>query len=194
MENETKEITPIFIETDTTEVFNTSSASGVKKGRNYSFKHRSEDTLDSVEVDEDKTYVIPAQPGSAYWAILRIVYEYADTPMTSDDIIDEVADLLESRDPDKWEKYKNKGSITTHKNGQQVRIVANGWRKRMETNIKTLTRSGGGNPYGNRITERGHILRWEPELLGGKGAFILRTDTNQPLAKKRNAKKDKEVN
>tara|TARA_B100001778_G_scaffold334668_1_gene347056 strand:- start:8520 stop:9071 length:552 start_codon:yes stop_codon:yes gene_type:complete len=177
MQNDTQTRQKAAVETDTVEVSS-------KKGRNYSFTHRADSTLDAVETDDDQVYVIPAQPGSTYWAILRIVYEHADQPLTANQIIDEVAELLEDRDPDKWEKYKNKGSITTHKDGKQVQKPANDWRKRIETNIKTLTRSGGSNPYGKRLIERGHILRWEPNLLGGQGAFILRTTTNEPLPKK----------
>lgn len=177
MSNETQVSNQPQIETSTIEV-------SPSKGRNYSFKHRSDSTLDAVESDDGNAYVIPAQPGSTYWAILRIVYEYADIPLKTDQIIDEVAELLEDRDPDKWEHYKNKNSITTRKNGQQVKKKANDWRRRIETNIKTLTRSGGSNPYGKRLIERGHILRWEPGHFEGKGAFVLRTDTNQPIRKK----------
>ena len=183
----TKEQT--IIETNIKEVVQ-GTESSQKKGRNYSFAHRSDSTLDAIETDENETYVIPAQPGSTYWAILRVVYEHANKPLTPDKIIDEVAELLEDRDPEKWEKYQNKNSITIGKNGQQVKKTANDWRKRIETNIKTLTRSKGNNPYGKRLIERGHILRWEPDHFEGKGAFVLRTTTNEPLPKKSKKNKD----
>jgi len=163
-----------------------------QKDRNYSFMHRKDETLDAVEVDEDKddeSYVVPAQPGSTYWAILRIAYENADQPIKMSFIVDQVAELLEDRDPEKWDRYVNKTSITTTKNGEKVQKPANDWRKRIETNIKTLTRTGGSNPYGQRLVERGHILRWEPDQLKGKGAFVLRTTTNKPLPKKSKSKK-----
>lgn len=166
------------IEKDTTEVV------PQPKQRNYSFKHKADVTLDAVDAENGETYVIPAQPGSTYWAILRIAYEHADSPLSLDEIIDQVAELLEDRDPEKWERYKSKGSVTTCKDGKPVQKAASDWRKRIETNIKTLTRSGGSNPYGQRLIERGHILRWEPNLINGDGGFILRTTTNEPLPKK----------
>lgn len=173
MENGIKTIAEAVIETNTTEVAS-------EKSRNYSFRHREDSTLDAIEKD-DQIYVIPAQPGSTYWAILKILYEHADQPLSVNQIIDEVAELLEDREPEKWERYKNKESITTRKDGQQVRKQASNWRSRLETNIKTLTRSGGSNQYGLRLIERGHILRWEPDHFKGNGAYVLRTTTNQPL-------------
>lgn len=190
-ETETKN-TEILIETGKVEVIQKKPS---QKDRNYSFMHRKDETLDSVDVDEEKdseiSYVIPAQPGSTYWAILRIAYENADKPIRMGFIVDQVAELLEDRDPEKWERYVNKTSITTTKNGEKLQKPANDWRKRIETNVKTLTRTGGSNPYGQRLVERGHILRWEPEQLKGKGAFVLRTTTSSPLPKKSKSKKDK---
>ena len=160
------------------------------KQRNYSFLAKKSETLDSVE-DGDQEFVIPAQNGSCYWAIIKIGYIHHDKPITLYDYIDQVANLLEERDPIKWDKFKNKKQIKTLKNGQVVQKAANHWRKRIETNIKTLTRDGGSNPYGQRLIELGHILRWEPLQLQGKGAFVLRTTTNEPLELKkgRSAKK-----
>lgn len=182
--------TELKIETDKVEVVQEVKS---QKDRNYSFMHRKDDTLDAVENEEDEqdetSYVIPAQPGSTYWAILRVAYENADQPIRLGCIVDQVAELLEGRDPEKWDRYVNKTSITTRKNGEIVQKSANDWRKRIETNVKTLTRTGGSNPYGQRLIERGHILRWEPDQLNGSGAFVLRTTTNKPLPKKNKSKK-----
>jgi len=153
------------------------------KQRNYSFLNKKPDALDSVE-DGNDIFVIPAQPGSCYWAILKIGYLYHDKPIPLGTFIDKIAQLLEERNPDKWDIFKNKKTIKTLKNGDVIEKEANPWRKRIETNIKTLTRDGGSNPYGQRLIERGHILRWEPDQLT-KGAFVLRTTTNEPMAIKR---------
>lgn len=171
------------------QVAEVNQAADDEKARNYSFSHRSDETLDAIEEGDDILHVIPAQPGSTYWAILRIGYEHADQPLRTDEYIDLVAELLEERDAEKWERYRNKDNVTTHKNGQKVQKDANGWRKRLETNIKTLTRTGGSNPYGQRLIERGHILRWEPDQFNGEGGFVLRTDTNQPLSRQKKSKK-----
>jgi len=159
----------------------------LQKQRNYSFLTKSSDTLDSVE-DGDDEFIIPAQNGSCYWAIIKIGYIYHDKPLSLNEYIDQVANLLEERDPIKWEKFKNKKKIKTLKNGQVVEKNANHWRKRIETNIKTLTRDGGSNPYGKRLIELGHILRWEPMQIKGQGAFVLRTTTNEPLELKKGRK------
>ena len=156
------------VETDVTEV-----QPSADKGRNYSFLHKPDSTFDAVETDTE-TYIIPAQSGSTYWAILRVIFEHFGQTMRVDDIIDEVAELLEDRDPDKWERYKNKTSVTTRKDGQKVSKPANNWRKRIETNIKTLTRSGGTNPYGLRLLERGYRLSWEPDAFDGAGGIVVR--------------------
>ena len=154
------------------------------KPRNYSFLSKKQASLDAVE-DGDETFIIPAQCGSCYWAIIKIGYEHHDEPISIRDFVDEVAELLEDRDIEKWESFKNKKTIKTQKDGTIVEKLANPWRKRIETNIKTLTRNGGSNPYGKRLIERGHILRWEPKALNGQGAFFLRTDTNEPIEVKR---------
>lgn len=152
------------------------------KGRNYSFLHRNQESLDQVE-DGEQIFVIPAVPGSCYWAILRIAYENHDFPIKKNDFIDRVALLMEERDPEKWDKFKSKNKVKTLKNEVVVEKDANSWRTRVETNIKTMTRHGGSNPYGNRLRERGHILRWEPDHFNGEGGYVLRTDTDQPLKK-----------
>ena len=127
-----------------------------EKQRNYSFLSKKADSLDSVEIDGQE-FVVPAQNGSCYWAIIKIGYLHHDEPLSLDTFIDEVAELLEERDPIKWDKFKNKKRVKTLKNGEVVEKPANCWRKRIETNIKTLTRDGGSNPYGQRLIERGHL-------------------------------------
>jgi len=88
-----------------------------------------------------------------------------------------------------WEKFKNKKSVRTQKNGQLIEKKAQPWQKRLETNIKTLTRHGGRSPYGERLRIRGHILRWEPGHFDGEGAYVLRTDTSEPLPRNRGRRK-----
>jgi hypothetical protein len=160
------------------------TANLTQKQRNYSFLSRNEDAFDAVE-DESGTYVIPAQPGSSYWAIIKVGYLSRDVGIHIDEFVDRVADLLSERNPQKWEDFKNKKIVKTVKNGEVIERQANDWRKRIETNIKTLTRDGGSNQYGQRLIERGHILRWEPRYFGDKGAFVLRTTTNLPTHIKR---------
>jgi len=160
----------------------------VTKQRNYSFLEKNEDSLDAVEND-DSSYIVPAQPGSCYWAILKIGYLHHDKAIGLEEYIDQVANLLAERNPKKWDDFKNKVTVKTNKNGEIIEKPAQHWRKRIETNIKTLTRDGGTNPYGKRLIERGHILRWEPNHFGDKGAFVLRTDTNEPIEIKRGRSK-----
>lgn len=160
----------------------------VQKPRNYSFLHKNEDALDAVEEDKE-VFIIPAQPGSCYWAIIKIGYMHHDRPLRLNEYIDLVAELLEERNQTKWEEFKNKQVVKTVRDGDVVEKTANSWRKRVETNIKTLTRDGGSNPYGNRLRERGHILRWEPCYFPNEGAFVLRTTTNLPLEIKRGRNK-----
>lgn len=150
--------------------------------RNYSFLLRKQESLDSV-VDGKNEYIIPAIPGTTYWAIIRYCYENHDKPMKIKDIVDGTAAILEERNPDKWEQFKNKRIVKTLSKNEIIIKEASNWRKRLETNIKTLTRHHGDNAYGKRLVERGHILRWEPDHYDGKGGFVLRTDTNQPLQK-----------
>lgn len=160
-----------------------------KKIRNYSFLEKNEESFDAIE-DGDKTFIIPSRPGSCYWAILKIGYQNHDTPIPEDKYIDMVSKLLEDFDPDNFDKFKNKSRIKTIKNKIQIEKNTNSWRERIKTNIRTLTRHSGNNCYGKRLIERGHILRWEPDHFGGIGAFVLRTDTNEPLIKRNKSSKE----
>jgi len=169
---------------DDIEVTQTDAVIVQQQKRNYSFLRKNQDALDSVE-DENSQFIIPAQPGSCYWAILKIGYENHDKPIRTGDYIDMIASLMEERDPDKWDRFKNKSKVKTIKNDVLVEKNANNWRNRIETNIKTMTRHGGDNPYGNRLRERGHILRWESFHFDGEGAYVLRTTTSEPLKRTR---------
>lgn len=142
--------------------------------RNYSFLERKQESLDTIS-DGEQEFVIPAIPGTSYWAILKYCYENHDKPMRLREIVDGAASIYEERDPQKWLKFKNKKQVRTLSHGEIIEKNANDWRKRLETNVKTMTRSSGNNPYGQRLTERGHILRWEQDHFDGDGAFILRT-------------------
>lgn len=161
----------------------------IKNKRNYSFINKDAEVLDVVE-DKGVSYIIPAQPGSCYWAILKVAYENHDKPIRKEDFIDAIAQLLEERDPEKWARFVNKKSVKTYKNNEVVQKEANDWRKRIETNIKTMCRHGGPNPYGQRICERGHILRWEADAFEDSGGYCLRTDTNKPLPRKKKVKEE----
>jgi hypothetical protein len=175
------------------EAISTNSLNIESSKRNYSFLHKDQETLDVVE-DGDQSFVIPAQPGSCYWAVLRIGYEHHDQPIKTNDFINLIAELMEERDPEKWERFKNKTRVKTLKNSGVVEKDANDWRTRVETNIKTMTRHGGSNPYGNRLRERGHILRWEPDAFDGEGGYVLRTTTAEPVKRRRKSStKEKEA-
>lgn len=167
------------------------SGTALSQKRNYSFLHKDENTLDIVE-DGDLSFIVPAQPGSCYWAILRVGYENHDNPLRLQDFVDQVAALLEDRDPEKWERFKNKTKVKAVKDTGVIEKQANDWRIRIETNIKTMMRHGGSNPYGNRLRERGHILRWEPGHFDGDGGYVLRTTTNEPYKRKPKSKIEEE--
>lgn len=168
-------------ETSITEIANSSTKKiPPSASRNYSFLHRNPDSLDVVE-DGEKSFVVPAQPGSTYWAILKVGYENHDKPIKKDEYILLIAELLEDRDPCKWEKFKQKSKVKSFKNGIIVEKNANDWKTRIEANIQMMTRHGSNSPYGIRLIERGHILRFEYHHFNGEGAYVLRTDTNKPL-------------
>lgn len=162
----------------------------LEKNRNYSFLDRNQEALDEAIGWDNKEYVIPATPGTWYWAILKYCYQYHDRPLAIDKIVDGSAEIYASRDITKFEQYKAKDHIKTQKQGKPISREANPWRLRVETNIKTLTRHGGSNPYGQRLRERGHILRWEPNHFQGQGAYVLRTDTDQPTRRGRGKQKN----
>lgn len=156
--------------------------------RNYSFLKKDDETLDVVEVD-GITFVVPAQPGSCYWAILRVGYENHDQPIRKNDLIDAVAHLMKDRDEDRWQRFVSKKKVKTFKNKEVVEKEATDWRARILTNIQTMCRHSGSNPYGQRLCERGHILRWEPDAFEGEGGYCLRTDTNEPIVRRKRGEK-----
>jgi len=144
------------------------------KKRNYSFVNRNPEGLDSVEGWNGEEFIIPATPGTWYWAILKFCYINHDTVLSMNDIIDGAAEIYSGRDFEKFQNYKNKKVVRTVKKGVPIERTANDWRDRVATNVKTLTRHGGNNPYGQRLLEKGHMLKWE------KQNFILKT-TNAEL-------------
>ena len=147
--------------------------------RNYSFLNsKRRNLLDTVK-DEDQEFTIPAQPGSCYWAILKVGYENHDQFISADDYITQVGALLEERNPEKWKTFKNKTTVKTMKNGEVVEKKARHWRYRIQQNIQTLMRTGGKNCYGRRLSEVGHSLKWETGHFGGIGAYILRTKKDE---------------
>lgn len=151
------------------------------KKRNYSFSHRNPEGLDSVESWDGQEFLIPATPGTWYWAILKYCYMYHDKYLTTDQVVDGSVEFYSGRDPDKFEKYKNKSSIKTVKNGIPISRQANDWKSRIITNIKTLTRHGGNNPYGHRLCEKGHRLIW------ANNKFILKTNISNLVTEEKNA-------
>ena len=164
-----------------------SDSAQIQAKRNYSFLAKDKEALDVVE-SGDASFVVPAQPGSCYWAIIRIGYENHDQPIRKDDFIDAIAALMEDRDPERWSRFVNKKKIKTFKKQEVVEKDANDWRSRVETNIKTMCRHSGSNPYGQRLIERGHILRYEPDAFDGAGGYCLRTTTNEPVQRRKKAK------
>ncbi len=126
-----------------------------KKARNFSFKNKKVATMDAVG-DGINTFVVPATPGCVWWAILKIMYENFDKPVTYRTLIDGVEELMKDRDENRWNRYIGKKSVTTVKNGQRVIKETKSWRQRVLNNAKTLTRLGGTNVYGLRIKELGH--------------------------------------
>ena len=154
--------------------------------RNYSFLKKNKDVLDVVET-EDGCFVVPAQPGSTYWAVIRVGYENHDQPIRTSEYIDAIAALMEDRDPARWNRFISKKKIKTFKKQEVVEKDAKDWRFRVETNIKMMCRHSGRHPYGQRLIERGHILRWEPDAFDGEGGYCLRTTTNVPVVCRKKA-------
>lgn len=162
----------------------------VEQQSKHVFRNKNIELLDVVEVG-DSTFVVPATPGTTYWAILRVGYETHDVPIEKDAYIDRVAEILEERDPERWYKFVNKKVVKTFKNNQVVEKQATDWRNRIELNIKMLCRCG-DDYYGTRLRDNGHILRWEHDACDGRGGYCLRTKVDFPLvvgAQKRGRKK-----
>jgi len=154
--------------------------------RNYSFKHKNPDKLETIDVD-GKQYLIPAAIGSTYWAILKVCYERHDQPVYVSTLQSEVEKLfIESGREENWKTYCSKGETTIYSKASQKRSIqkASPWGERLVNNAKTLTRLGGESAYGKRLFERGHALKYSVD---GKGQyfFMLHTDiTNISTTKK----------
>jgi hypothetical protein len=150
--------------------------SQVKKARerNYSFVHKKAETLDEVEIKGNK-YSIPAHIGSTYWAILKICYESANKPVLTDDLVKGVDELMRDRDEDSWNEFCGKEKVTVYSKLESKLGTKpiKPWQERVINNAKTLTRLGGKSPYGHRLFERGHVLRFG--YVDKKPCFTLHT-------------------
>lgn len=148
--------------------------------RNYSFSHKNPDTLDSVET-KIGSFTIPAAIGSTYWAILKVFYEHPDERIFIDALLAGVEELMKDRDADGWSRYCTKDQTTVYKKAEGKRSVQKikPWQDRIVGNAKTLTRQGGNSPYGKRLHERGHALKFTHDA-NGQPYFVLHT---QPLTK-----------
>jgi hypothetical protein len=146
--------------------------------RNYSFMNKKADSLDAVEVN-GVSYPIPAAMGSTYWAILKVCYEHANSPVYPEQLLVEVETLMIDRDPKAWETYCGKQQTTVFKKGEQKSGIQDikSWKERLINNAKTLTRLGGTSQYGMRLFERGHVLRYTNDGKK-KPCFILYTSTD----------------
>jgi DNA-binding NtrC family response regulator len=133
-----------------------------RPSRNYSFLSKNPDKLDRVEVNGIE-FIIPASIGSCYWAILKVCYENADKPVYLDRLVSSVAEFMQDRDEDAWQRYITKNKTTVYKKvgGERVVQPVKPWQERVVNNAKTLTRLGGESQYGKRLHERGHCLRYE---------------------------------
>lgn len=132
------------------------------KPRNHSFVAKPPDRLDSVEMEDGTIHVVPARPGSTYWAILRIMYESFGKPVRQEELTKGVESLMQESHPERWDKYKAKTKVVSFRKTKQLNRVqqASNWRERIIGNAKTLTRQGGSSPYGLRLIERGHCLKY----------------------------------
>jgi hypothetical protein len=153
--------------------------------RNYSFKHRNPDTLGTARFGGDDnpdknapTFSIPAHIGSVFWAILKVCYENANQRVYTDDLLTAVDSLMRERDESRWNYYINKAqtTISRRRSGTPERSVQKikPWGERVINNGKTLTRKGGASPYGARLIEQGHSLKYGTDE-NMKPYFILFT-------------------
>jgi hypothetical protein len=150
-----------------------------QRPRNYSFIKKNPINFDEATDEGGNTYLIPANVGSTYWAILKVMYENANKPISENDLPDLVSALMEERSPDEWESYKNKDKTTVFfkEDGHKEVKQAQDWRVRICNNAKTLTRIGGQSPYGQRLRERGHGMEYYKQ--NGSLNFILHTDVSK---------------
>jgi hypothetical protein len=150
-----------------------------QRPREFSFKHKNPDNFESVDTPFG-TFSIPAQVGSTYWAILKVFYINANKKVFAEDMCPQVAECMMDRDPAAWERYVNKENVKAYHKAEQTHRIkpANSWQDRLIGNAKTLTRIGGNYPYGKRLAERGHTLRYDHEA--GKLFFFLSTQAGTP--------------
>src|SRR5688572_24719891 len=112
--------------------------------RNYSFCHQNPDKFDQIEVD-GKTFVIPANIGTSFWAVLRVCFETPNRPIYLSELVDKVAFIMHARDAAKWHDFCHKRD-------------AKPWKERLVMCAMMLIRRTGNNPYGFRLAEQGHAL------------------------------------
>lgn len=145
------------------------------KKRNFSFSKRNPDTLDTVDFP-NVSYQVPATPGSTYWAILKVMYSHVNEIVPVTQLLSEVDELMRDRDEDSWDNYCGKVHTTVYHRValKTTKQKVNSWQERIIGNAKTLTRVGGKSPYGARITEKGHSLKYSYDKMG-KAYFILQT-------------------
>ena len=163
-----------------------------KRPRNYSFKHRDPDSLDTVECNGVQ-YSIPATIGSCYWAVLKVCYQHVNTRVYFEALWKEVSELMMDRNPEQWQEYCEKEETTVFKKLEAKRDVQkiSSWKDRIVNNAKTLTRLGGQSKYGQRLFEMGHVLRFEYDE-NQVPCFVLHTSLdvlNQPKKRKPKEKK-----
>ena len=163
------------------EVDQSAEAKRKQRARNYSFTVKLSDPqkaarFETVEVNGTEIS-IPATIGSTYWAILRVMYERANTPVYPDDLVNLVEALMEDAFPERWDIYTGKSETTVFRRVDQKRDrqKIKTWKDRVINNAKTLTRIGGTAQYGMRLKERGHLLRFEYDSKN-KPCFVLHTN------------------
>lgn len=164
-----------------------------ERARNYSFKHKKNDTMDTAEKD-GVSYPIPANVGSTYWAIIKVGYNHANERIYIDQLVKEVQEIMIDRDPDEWDKFCGRKEVRAHSKLTAASTTqdAKPWKERLINNAKTLTRIGGKSAYGLRLVERGHVLRFEYDEKD-LPCFVLYTNLDVLSApKKKKAKKTAE--
>ncbi|MGE5607924.1 MAG: hypothetical protein ACM359_01610 [Bacillota bacterium] len=134
--------------------------------RNYSSLCKDPHCFDAVSVN-GIDYVIPARPGSMFWAVLRVLYERCNQAVFPEQLAVAVQALMLDRNPRAWQTHCERPNRKP-------------WKERLMMTAMMLTRSSGNDPDGLRLAERGHLLRLEHDA-EGRAYFILRTNVDAPL-------------
>lgn len=146
-----------------------------QRPREFSFLDKNPENYEVVETSCGEM-LIPAQVGSTYWAIIKVMYLNINKIIFKDDLCAQVAEHMNDRDPDDWEKYTSKPTVKAFHKAEKKHSVkpANSWQDRIVGNAKTLTRIKGNYPYGKRLLEQGCQLTYDYQ--DGKLYFILSSD------------------